>query len=334
MDNFPESLSKPSPQPSPFRGEGTDRVRSKVAAIIVTYNSAQLIKRCLLGLREASHSVKLRTVVVDNASTDETLDIVCRVAGNVELVRNDANLGYARGNNRAIEMLLRDGFSYYLILNPDVVVTPGFLDFLIQVMETDERIGMVSPNVSYGVLGGRWSQTEGMRSLWGVTTLRRKAKRDIQFVDRLPGCCMLIRSSVFDKVGLFDESYFLYWEEIDLCLRARQAGYQLALCRAVEVFHHPGEQSGEKSERAHRIYYMWRNQFRFAFKNWGAFVGSLFLARRSVSLLREAARYLCAGRVDLLKAGWRGLLAGVRGESGRSDHPLANPDAGRSLLLK
>jgi GT2 family glycosyltransferase len=136
---------------------------------------------------------------------------------------------------------------------------------------------------------------------------------------------MLVRSSVFETVGGFDESYFLYWEEIDLCRRARRAGFQLAVCSTIEAVHRPGEPAGTAGERAHRIYYMWRNQFRFAFKSWGA-AGILFLIRRAATMLRETLRYVRAGRVDLLQAGWHGLAAGIRGERGRSHHPCADPD--------
>jgi GT2 family glycosyltransferase len=304
----------------------------RVATIIVTYNSARHIERCLLGLRKASHSAILHTVVVDNASTDETLQIIRRVAGDVEVVTNGVNVGYAEGNNQAIEMLARYGFNYYLILNPDVVVPPGLLHKLLRVMEIDERIGIVSPNVFQGRLDKGHSEIEGMWSLWGVPVRRRPHGAHIWFVDRLPGSCMLIRSSVFEKVGLLDESFFLYWEEIDLCLRARQAGFRLAVCPDAEVLHQPGEPSGAKSERAHRIYYMWRNQVRFAFKNYGTFRGNFFLARRSVTMLKETIQYLRARRMDLLKAGWCGFLAGVQGETGKSDHPLADPDRASSLI--
>src|SRR5262249_28268826 len=143
------------------------------ATIIVTYNSARHIERCLLGLREASHSAILHTVVVDNASTDETLQIIRRVAGDVEVVTNGVNVGYAEGNNQAIEMLARYGFNYYLILNPDVVVPPGLLHKLLRVMEIDEQIGIVSPNVFQGRLDKGHSEIEGMWSLWGVPVRRR-----------------------------------------------------------------------------------------------------------------------------------------------------------------
>jgi GT2 family glycosyltransferase len=130
---------------------------------------------------------------------------------------------------------------------------------------------------------------------------------------------------VFDVIGRFDEAYFLYWEEIDLCQRARDAGFTLGICPGIEVVHRPGEIGGVETERSHRVYYMWRNQFRFAFRTWGV-LGALFLARRSVTLLRDAWRYARAGRVDLLRAAGAGLRAGLDGECGRSRHPAADPD--------
>jgi hypothetical protein len=264
-------------------------------------------------------------VVVDNASTDGTADIVSRVDSTVTILKNAANIGYAAANNQAIAVLRARNISYHLILNPDVVLAPGALDVLIGAMETNSRLGLVSPKISLGVIGGPWSQTEGMRSLWGFAVSRSPHDADLRFVDRLLGACMLVRSSVFETVGMFDEAYFLYWEEIDLCRRASRAGFQLAICPTTEAVHRPGESLGATGERAHRIYYMWRNQFRFAFKNWGL-VGIVFLIRRFATMLRDAAQYARAGRVDLLRAGYCGLAAGIRGERGRSDHPCADPD--------
>jgi GT2 family glycosyltransferase len=317
--------TEPSSDGPPVAAPAHSSTPHNVAAIVVTHNSARHIERCLLALRHVTRSATVHTVVVDNASADETLEIVARVDGTATILKNTTNTGYAAANNQALALLQPRAISYHLILNPDVVLPPGALDVLIGTMEADRLLGMVSPRVSRGMPDGPWSETEGARSLWGFAARPKRRDADKRFVDRLPGSCMLVRSSLFETVGVFDEAYFLYWEEIDLCRRARRAGFRLAVCLTIEAVHRPGEPPGAAGERAHRVYYMWRNQFRFAFKSWGA-LGSVFLIRRSVAMLREAVRFVRAGRFDLLRAGWCGLAAGLRGKRGKSHHPCADPD--------
>lgn len=292
----------------------------RVAAIVVTYNSASDIQQCLLGLAEASTAVELRIVVVDNASTDQTVELVRRLNPDVEVLTNAENGGYARGNNQAIEHLQKEEVNYYLIVNPDMHLAPGFLDALLEVMEREKDIGLVSPHVLVRTPTGLCSQIAGFRSLWGMNLSHQSYGAygdDLCLVDRLSGACMLIRAEVFEQVGLFDEAYFLYWEEIDLGVRAGRAGFLLAVCRTVEVYHHAKTHGGGTEARARQTYYIWRNQFRFAFKIWGRGLGSLFLARRFISLFREGWGFMRAGQTHLLRVGWAGLQAGIRGETGK-----------------
>lgn len=134
---------------------------------------------------------------------------------------------------------------------------------------------------------------------------------------------MLICTEALVRVGLFDEKYFLYWEEVDLCFRLRQANFDLLIAGNVRAVHH-GEEEG--SLKRHRTYYMWRNQIYFSFKNYGPFLGFLFVARRLlVADAREAFRYLRRGRTELILAGLAGLWDGLRGELGPSGSRFALP---------
>jgi len=135
---------------------------------------------------------------------------------------------------------------------------------------------------------------------------------------------MLICTEALVRVGLFDEKYFLYWEEIDLCVRLRRANYELLIADDVAAVHH-GADAG--CLKRHRTYYMWRNQIHFSFRNYGAFLGFLFLVRRLlVANAREVFRYLRRGRTELVLAGLAGLWAGLRGERGPSVSRFALPE--------
>jgi N-acetylglucosaminyl-diphospho-decaprenol L-rhamnosyltransferase len=299
-----------------------------VKAVVVTYNSADCIAGCLNSLKSASVQANLSVTIIDNASADDTLGVICttlnRSDERVEVIRNPENLGYARGNNLAIQSILSEGRNYaaVLILNPDVTLAPGALDRLLAVFHSSTNIGAVSPRLSDS--GESPDGPVRFKSLWGWPTRKKFLDyEDVIEVDRLHGGCLLVKPDLFKEVGVFDESYFLYWEEIDLCQRARKAGFKLLLCNGVVVAHHGDSRAAQ--DRPHRVYYMWRNQFYFAFKSFGKVGGAIFLARRLLfSNVKEIFLFLWARRWDLIAAGCDGILAGLAGEKGRSSNRFAN----------
>jgi GT2 family glycosyltransferase len=241
--------------------------REKVKVIIVTYNSFDCIFACLKSLDRASENFDLHITFVDNASTDTTLAaiITLQSKANIEVISNLENLGYAYGNNLAIEAMFSEELQYaaVLILNPDVTLPFMTIDNLLLVLQLSEEVGAVSPNLIEPGQSPNWQVR--IKSLWGWSMKKRFMKHEnIIEVDRLHGGCMLIKPDLFKKIGTFDESYFLYWEEIDLCQRARKAGYKLLQCYDIFANHAGDSKIGRY--RSHRIYYMWRNQFYFAFK--------------------------------------------------------------------
>jgi GT2 family glycosyltransferase len=131
---------------------------------------------------------------------------------------------------------------------------------------------------------------------------------------------MMLRPEVFQKIGFMDERYFLYWEELEFGRRAIGAGFKLMLSYDVLVYHRTGSQ-----ERQHRIYYMWRNQFRFLKKNYGPFLRLIFLMRRVLTSVKELLNFATIKRFDLVGAAMAGLAAGLRGETGKSSNRYAAP---------
>ena len=198
---------------------------------------------------------------------------------------------------------------------------PSAISELYAVLQ-ETSCGAVSPRI--GDRSGA-SQETPRRTLWGWP-LRpfRSDGRLLTRVDRLPGSCMLISTEALVCVGLFDERYFLYWEEIDLCCRLRRANQKLLIAGNVAAVH----QGAEKPRlKRHRTYYTWRNQIYFSFKNYGPFLGALFVARRVlIADMREVWQYLQSGKKELVLAGLAGLWAGLRGEQGPSVSRFALPE--------
>lgn len=302
-------------------------MRQNVEVIIVTYNNADCIADCLKSLERVNEQIIMHATVVDNASTDNTLTLITNALDGsddwVKVIRNHENLGYAYGNNIAINFLKTEAAQYaaVLILNPDVILSHGVIDKLLALLQDSDNVGAVAPNV---IEPGQAIRPNKFKTLWGGGQKRYAGHGNVIEADRLHGGCMLIKPELFNKIGLFDESYFLYWEEIDLCQRARKADFKLLYIDDVVVTHRGDSQSG--LYRTHRIYYMWRNQFYFSFKNYGRIVGMAFLLRRFLSNSRELLLFTLSGRFDLCAAGLAGMIAGIRGERNRSTNRYAQTE--------
>jgi GT2 family glycosyltransferase len=300
----------------------------RVNVIIVTFNSAEDIVDCLSALYGSSRTCTLQVTVVDNASTDNTVELLSRFPKAVRVIRNPSNVGYARGNNMALSEILAqgDGESPILILNPDVALPVGSLDRLWDLLHSSPEIGAVSPFVHEAV-----SQPRRMCRLRPLTSVRPILPRKINghtvlICDRLHGCCMLAKSGLFRKVGVFDESYFLYLEEIDLCYRARKAGLKLLIACDVNAGHRV-----DRLERPHRVYYMWRNRGYFASKNLrGLDLAHFWVRQVIIRGCLEVVGYFLARRFDLVCAASAGFVAWLKSETGRSSSRYAWPTTNRA----
>lgn len=299
--------------------QGDEAMKSEaIKVVIVTYNSEDQIVECLDALPFSSERYLFDIIVVDNESTDKTVQKLDNFYPSVHVIAS-TNLGYAHGNNLGVQEALKSGQQYkaILILNPDATLPARSIDGLADALFSSQEIGGVSPHIVERA-GEKYHKH---KTLFGLPMSDKPLTgRNAVISDRLNGCCMLLRPEVFQKIGLIDEQYFLYWEELDYGLRAIAAGFKLLLCCDVFVYHRYGSQ-----ERQHRIYYMWRNQFRFAKKNYRPFFRLIFLARRFLTSLKELVIFVKIRRFDLVGAAMAGLAAGLRGETGKSSNRYAAP---------
>lgn len=289
-----------------------------IRAVVVTYNSEHEIGGCLDALTHASEKYRLDVTVVDNGSSDGTLRILHEQHPSVQVIAS-TNLGYAHGCNLAVREVLENGrdCKAILILNPDATLCAGAIDQLAEVLFSAPDTGGVSPHVVERSGG----ENLRLRTLMGSSMIDEPlAGHNVAVTDRLHGCCMLLRPEVFQRIGFLDEHYFLYWEELDFGLRAIASGFKLLLCSDVVVYHRCDSQ-----ERRHRIYYMWRNQFRFARNRYAAVPRLIFLSRRALGAVKELANFIRIKRFDLVGAAMAGLWAGLRGETGKSSSRYAEP---------
>ena len=251
----------------------------RVTAAVVSYNTREELRRCLASLR-AHAGLPCDVVVVDNASADGSADMVKAEFPAARLIRNPENVGFSRANNQALREATG---AYALILNSDAELTPGALPALAALLDARPRVGAVGPRtrspdgtvqVSFGPALTPRAEWRQRRLVRGVkrrdpAALAEAAARAAveQEPDWLSGSCFLVRKEALDAVGGFDEGFFLYEEDVDLCLRLRGAGWGVLFTPAAEVVHHLGRSMQTDPARARLEYH--RSHVRFYRKHNG-----------------------------------------------------------------
>lgn len=204
--------------------------------VVLNHRRADDTLACLASLGRLD--VPARVVVVDNGSDDDSVSRLAAVPG-IELVVNEVNLGFAAGNNVAIERLLDDGLEFVWVLNNDTEVDPSALGELLAVADADRRVGAVG-SVLLDMERRQRVRTWGGGSLdrWTGRTCDARGAGDR--IDYLTAASVLLRSRAVRLVGDFDERYFFTWEDVDLCRRLVDGGWRLAVAERARVWHRWG----------------------------------------------------------------------------------------------
>lgn len=206
--------------------------------VIVSYRCGEMLRRCLQSLRDHPPADGLRVTVVDNASGDGTADVVRREFPEATLIELEENVGFSAGNNVVLRQTTAE---YVLVLNPDTVLCEGTLDTLLRLLAADERIGIVGCRLVQedGTLdhAARRSFPTPTSALGHFLRVGRSDRAPAALtayrapdvsegpVDAVNGAFMLMRRKMLDEIGLFDEGYWMYMEDLDLCYRAARAGW-------------------------------------------------------------------------------------------------------------
>jgi hypothetical protein len=231
-------------------------------AIIVTWNSARYILSCLTSLRDSSPNTSL--LVVDNASTDDTVPRVREQFPEALIVQTGANLGFAGGNNVGLHYAQRHGYVYALIANPDCAFERGCVPALVSALEGNPNLAIVSPVIFEADRRTVWYSGAEVDVRTGtsyhLTDLPSPSASapGLRLTNRASGCAMAVRLNALDAVGLLDERYFLYYEETDLSLRCTVRDLDIAVVPSAVAFHDAGHGVAARSESYQ--YYMTRNR--------------------------------------------------------------------------
>lgn len=289
-----------------------------VAVIVLNWNGTDDTVECLHSLLRVDYP-RCEIVVVDNGSRASPRDRIAAEFPSVTYLQTAHNLGYAGGNNVGIQYALARGHDYVFVLNNDTIVEPDFLTCAVAVAESDRSIGAV------GVKILAWDRPGRIWVAYGQVTYRQGLVRLIGFyahddgtydtqrdVDWVPGTAMLLPRHALERLGLFDEAFFAYHEDVDWCTRAREHGFRIVFTPAARI-RHKGHRSSGQGYVTPRQYLAGRNMVLFVRKHarwyqvlrFVAFqLGSLPLqyVRRSLTAEQRGVTLKVRGMLDA----WRG----------------------------
>jgi hypothetical protein len=230
-----------------------------LSVIVVNWNTRELLAQCLESIFSSLPNQEIDVHVVDNHSTDSSSDMVQARFLQVHLIANDQNVGFAKANNQAI---LRCEGRYVLLLNSDTIVIPGAFSTLIDFMDTHPRAGACGARLlnQDGTLQYSCSPMPSLRGEFlrlfhlpgvrpdGYYQMHEWDQSQVRSVDVILGACLMLRRKTLDQVGLLDEEYFMYSEEVDLCHRIKVAGWELSWVPQAQVIHLGGQSTRQVSE--------------------------------------------------------------------------------------
>jgi GT2 family glycosyltransferase len=244
--------------------------------IILNWNNPADTLACLRSVAALDYAAeRLQVIVVDNGSTDDSAARIRAAYSDVTLIETGANLGYAGGNNVGIRYALAHGADVIAILNNDVVIESGFLEPLLDALRSRPDVGVVTPLVAEQTADGGRVWALGLTVNWRTAAVTRNhagGPMDLWHpqppieVDVASGAAMLVKREVFERVGLMDEDFFLYFEEVDWSLKVRQAGYRILAVPLSVVWHKVSATLGTTSPVID--YYMLRNHLRLIGRHW------------------------------------------------------------------
>ena len=229
---------------------------SSLAVVVLSWNGRDLTRDTLASLAacHVPEGWRLHTLVVDNASTDGSQQMVREQFPGVELMALTENRRFAGGNNLGVKRALESGADAVMLLNNDVLADPALLEKLLAALAEDPRAGAVTPLIYFApptdriwYAGGRCRTALAHSSHRGIRERDHGQYRSLEETGYLTGCCLLATADAWRKVGLLDERYFIYAEDADWSLRARAAGYRLLLVPRARVWHKVSAASGAAS---------------------------------------------------------------------------------------
>lgn len=302
--------------------KNTKDFQPKVAVIVLNYCNYQDTLSCINSLLKIDYS-NYKIFIVDNDSPNESLDQLNSVIDyNVEVIESGMNGGFAYGNNVGIQKALEEGFEYILLLNNDTTIESDFLSKLIDTIQYQENVGIVTGKILYGsdknriwYAGGSvdWNNLRAIH--YRINQLDEDNISTVQKVGFASGCCMLIPAKIIKEIGELPDDYFMYYEDLDYCVNIRNHGYNILYNPDSVIYHYVSSSSGGDNSP---FVIEWNNRSRRLFcKKYKACIP---VFKRPFVLLKCECRsltkiVLSKDKIKGLKAYFRSFKKGMVGNS-------------------
>ena len=298
---------------------GTDEVDRIVAVVVLNWNGGDDILNCLTSVSDSTHKA-IQIVVVDNGSTDGSSDEIRKRFTQVHFIDNSENLGFAKGSNQGMEWALDRGIEYTLLLNGDARLHPTAIhELMIAASQANDSV-VACPKMYLGSsdpLAEKLWFTYGTVKIWAglfqnpafnqVDSPAWSLPCDMEYAS---GCCMLIPARILREVGMFDESFFAYCEDIDLSLRIRKAGFRLRYVPSAHLWH--GSQRPTNRARSASYRYLSTRNNLWVVRKHGSWLEVLAcLCILPLRSFYRIVRMLTSGKLDSIAAELKGILDGT-----------------------
>ena len=257
-----------------------------VAIILVNWNSYDFSVNCINSLNKCNYT-NFKIILVDNGSKDSSLDKLSSQFKDIHFIKNKSNLGFTGANNIGISKALKDNFDYVMLLNNDTLVKKDFLKHLIDRFKNDDKLGAIQPLICQMNNPDKiWNAGGKFLRLIGLPVVLGKGKKLTNngliknYTDWISGCCIMLKSKIINDVGLLDNSFFAYFEDVDWSLRIKEAGYFLGIETKSIIYHYESGSSKSKSNIEGNLdpmihYYNFRNHIKLIKKH-KKYFGTIF----------------------------------------------------------
>lgn len=279
------------------------------AVIILHYQNVQDTLACLKSIFNSENKEnKFIVLVINNSEDDRLKNSLEKISDKVIIIQNNVNAGFARGNNIGIRKAITLGCNNFILLNNDTLVRTDTVKKLVEYARDSLNAGIFSPKIyfapGYEYHKNRYKIQERGKVIWyaggiidwkniypshvGVDQVDKGQFDTITDTDFATGCCMLIKKDIINKVGYFDEKYFLYFEDVDFSQRVKKYGFRVMYNPLTSIWHKNAASSGKPGSSLHN-YYQTRNRLYFGFKYAGVQIKAL-LIKESLKMLVQSGR--------------------------------------------